>query len=64
MNNIEKIFAQLDRISRKLEYMGQLLDAFDENGNAEESAKQPADSAGNMPETLRAYINVVIRRKE
>ena len=36
-DKIEKIFAQLDLINRKLEYMGKLLDAFDgqdENGSS------------------------------
>lgn len=36
-DKIEKIFEQIDRINRKLEYMGELLDAFDgkdENGSS------------------------------
>lgn len=39
MNNMEKIFAQLDRISRKLEYLEKSLSVFDgqdENGKPEE----------------------------
>lgn len=41
MNNIEKIFAQIDRISRKLDYIQRSLEVFDPPADDGQNSEEP-----------------------